>query len=547
MAKIPKKAAANIIFGNKERKQFPEPEGLERAKPSSAIEGPTQPLGFGYRLRSKFSEQVSEIDLEKKHKEDMLQKGMRQTFASRSNKRPKHLQHPAPVRGGQYRSTPQMERPHYEETEKMTEKTFNQFMTEAKKAGRPKKLKPGEEADTLHLQDQLSKLTHPNHVEVHFKDNTKHDIPRVHANKALHHLASLKPIERADHADHMGKSHSNFYHVLSKKSIPTKSKGISLAGPKLRKEEVELDEAALPVFPKAPGTVKGVMDLGDKERSKRAKMHDRESARLEKIYDQHYKKGSHGSSVAQKSLSMSTRHSDLADRYRNPEDHFENLRRRRQEFSGSGITVHEEVENFDEATRDKLQRYVQAAKPERRDPVKGEKRRAGVKLALKKIVGSDELGRKPKVKATNEEIEQIDEISQKLKDKYVARSSSQETMAGHMMRHTDSDSEAHQKAAKIRLKRRKGLGLALKREEIEYTSEEIELYDSLSEEHKAIFEKMDREELNKLMKSYKGKITKGKYNQPRESEKPWPASKMKGSKWASTAGSIMRKNQGYKK
>jgi hypothetical protein len=120
-------------------------------------------------------------------------------------------------------------------------------------------------------------------------------------------------------------------------------------------------------------------------------------------------------------------------------------------------------------------------------------------------------------------------------------------MAGHMMRHTDSDSEAHQKAAKIRLKRRKGLGLALKREEIEYTSEEIELYDSLSEEHKAIFEKMDREELNKLMKSYKGKITKGKYNQPRESEKPWPASKMKGSKWASTAGSIMRKNQGYKK
>ena len=442
MAKIPKKAAANIIFGNKERKQFPEPEGLERAKPSSAIEGPTQPLGFGYRLRSKFSEQVSEIDLEKKHKEDMLQKGMRQTFASRSNKRPKHLQHPAPVRGGQYRSTPQMERPHYEETEKMTEKTFNQFMTEAKKAGRPKKLKPGEEADTLHLQDQLSKLTHPNHVEVHFKDNTKHDIPRVHANKALHHLASLKPIERADHADHMGKSHSNFYHVLSKKSIPTKSKGISLAGPKLRKEEVE---------------------------------------------------------------------------------------------------------NFDEATRDKLQRYVQGARPERRDPVKGEKRRAGVKLALKKIVGSDELGRKPKVKATNEEIEQIDEISQKLKDKYVARSSSQETMAGHMMRHTDSDSEAHQKAAKIRLKRRKGLGLALKREEIEYTAEEIELYDSLSEEHKAIFEKMDREELNKLMKSYKGKITKGEYNQPRESEKPWPASKMKGSKWASTAGSIMRKNQGYKK
>jgi hypothetical protein len=484
VAKIPKKAAANIIFGNKERKQFPEPEGLKRAKPSSAIEGPTQPLGFGYRLRSKFSEQVSEIDLEKKHKEDMLPKSMRQTFASRSNKRPKHLQHPAPVRGGQYRSTPQMERPHYEETEKMTDKTFNQFMTEAKKAGRPKKLKPGEEADTLHLQDQLSKLTHPNHVEVHFKDNTKHDIPRVHANKALQHLASLKPIERADHADHMGKSHSNFYHVLSKKSIPSKKPKITLAGPKLRKEEAENDDGW------------------------------------------YAHKEMHGSNAVSK------------------EDWKKGVRLNKD---GKRVQTRKEEAELDESTKDKLQRYVQGAKPERRDPVKGEKRRAGVKLALKKIIGSDELGRKPKVKATNEEIEQIDEISQKLKDKYVARSSSQETMAGHMMRHTDSDSEAHQKAAKIRLKRRKGLGLALKREEIEYTSEEIELYDSLSEEHKAIFEKMDREELNKLMKSYKGKITKGKYNQPRESEKPWPASKMKGSKWASTAGSIMRKNQGYKK
>ena len=94
----------------------------------------------------------------------------------------------------------------------------------------------------------------------------------------------------------------------------------------------------------------------------------------------------------------------------------------------------------------------------------------------------------------------------------------------------------------------KAMGLPLtQKEEIEYTAEELELYESLSDEHKAIFEKMDREELNKLMKSYKGKITKGEYNQPRESEKPWPASKMKGSKWASTAGSIMRKNQGYKK
>ncbi len=444
MAKTPnKKAAAKIVFGNKERKQFPDPEGLERAKPSSAIEGPTQPLGFGYRLRSKFSEQVSEIDLEKKHKEAMQNKGMRQTFASRSNKRPKHLQHPAPVRGGQYRSTPQMERPHYEETEKMSTKSFKEFVTEAAKRGRPRKLRPGEEADTLHIQDQLSKLTHPNHVDVHFKDGSKHRIPREHANMALHHLNSLKPIDRADHAAHMSKGHAEFYHVLSKKSVPSKKSKITLAGPKLRKEEVE---------------------------------------------------------------------------------------------------------QVDEASKDSLQRYVQAAKPERRDPVKGEKRKAGVELAHKKIIGSDALGRKPKVRATHEEVEQIDEISQKLKDKYVERAASQASMANFTKRHATGQTKAE--AEKIERKRRKGLSMALKREEIEYTAEEIELYNSLSDEHKAIFEKMNRAELDKMVADYHakgGKTKKGAYKPPKDSEKTWPASKMKGSKWASTAGRITRKNQGYKK
>lgn len=445
MARIPdKKAAAKIVFGNKERKQFPDPEGLEREKPSSAIEGPTQPLGFGYRLRSKFSEQVSEIDLEKKHKEDMLPKGMRQTFASRSNKRPKHLQHPAPVRGGQYRSTPQMERPHYEETEKMSTKSFREFMTEAAKRGRPRKLRPGEEADTLHIQDQLSKLTHPNHVDVHFKDGSKHRIPREHANMALHHLNSLKPIDRADHAAHMSKGHTEFYHVLSKKSVPSKKSKITLAGPKLRKEEVE---------------------------------------------------------------------------------------------------------QVDEASKDSLQRYVQVAKPERRDPVKGEKRKAGVELAHKKIIGSDTLGRKPRVKATNEEVEQIDEkMDQAKKDEYVKRASSQASLANFTARHATG--QAKTDAEKIERKRRRGLSMALKREEIEYTAEEIELYNSLSDEHKAIFEKMNRAELDKMVADYYakgGKTKTAEYKPPKDSEKTWPASKMKGSKWASTAGSISRKNQGYKK
>lgn len=427
MARIPnKKAAAKIVFGNKERKQFPDPEGLEREKPSSAIEGPTQPLGFGYRLRSKFSEQVSEIDLEKKHKEDMLPKGMRQTFASRSNKRPKHLQHPAPVRGGQYRSTPQMERPHYEETEKMSTKSFREFMTEAAKRGRPRKLRPGEEADTLHIQDQLSKLTHPNHVDVHFKDGSKHRIPREHANMALHHLNSLKPIDRADHAAHMSKGHTEFYHVLSKKSIPAKKSKITLAGPKLRKEEHENDD---------------------------------------------------------------------------------------------GYLTHKEIHG--------------------RNAVSPEDWKKGVRL--------NKDGKRVQMK--REEAEQIDEkMDQAKKDEYVKRASSQASLANFTARHATG--QAKTDAEKIERKRRRGLNMALKREEIEYTAEEIELYDSLSDEHKAIFEKMNRAELDKMVADYHakgGKTKTAEYKPPKDSEKTWPASKMKGSKWASTAGSISRKNQGYKK
>lgn len=240
MAKTPKETA-RIIFGNKEKKQFPDPEGLEREKPSSAIEGSTQPIGFETRLRAKFSEQANEIGMETRHREQMKTKGMRQTFAKRASVRPKHLQHPAPVQGGHYKQTPQMEKPHYEEYEKMENKTFTQFVTEAKR-GRPRKLKPGEQADTEHLQDQLSKLTHANHVMVHFKNGEKHEIPRAHANKALIHLSGLKPIHRADHVEHMHSSKENFYHTLASKSIPSKKKTITLAGPKLRKEEVELDE-----------------------------------------------------------------------------------------------------------------------------------------------------------------------------------------------------------------------------------------------------------------------------------------------------------------
>lgn len=254
--------------------------------------------------------------------------------------------------------------PNYEETETMTNKTFNQFVTEAAKRGRPRKLRPGEEADTLHIQDQLSKLTHPNHVELHFKDGSKHNIPREHANKALQHLSSLKPIDRADHAEHMGKGHSEFYHVLTKKSIPDKKPKITLAGPKLRKEENENDD---------------------------------------------------------------------------------------------GWYAHKEMHGSKAVSKEDWKKGVRLNKD----------------------------------------------------------------------------------------------GKRVQKEEVEYSAELLEeIYEALSEEGKALFEKMSSDQLAKMVSVYHakgGKTTVGKYNQPRESEKSFPASKMKGSKWASTAGSIKRKNQGYKK
>lgn len=217
MAKTPKKNAKIVLYP----KQWPD---TRVDKPEIDRDQPTPPLGHGYRLTKKFSEQTAPP-----------KPGAKYTLGARM------------ARVGSVRRGVPIATTRVEEKDMSHEdgKTFSQFVTEAAKRGRPRKLRPGEEADTLHLQDQLNKLTHPNHVEVHFKDGSKHRIPREHANMALHHLNSLKPIERADHAEHMSKSHNDFYHVLSRKSIPEKKKGISLAGPKLRKEEAELDEAKL--------------------------------------------------------------------------------------------------------------------------------------------------------------------------------------------------------------------------------------------------------------------------------------------------------------
>ena len=476
MAKTPKEVA-RVIFGNKEKKQFPDPEGLEREKPSSAIEGSTQPIGFETRLRAKFSEQANEIGMETRHREQMKTKGMRQTFAKRASVRPKHLQHPAPVQGGHYKQTPQMEKPHYEEYEKMENKTFTQFVTEAKR-GRPRKLKPGEQADTEHLQDQLSKLTHANHVMVHFKNGEKHEIPRAHANKALIHLSGLKPIHRADHVEHMHSSKENFYHTLASKSIPSKKKTITLAGPKLRKEEVELDEEnALRVnTKKAADALSRAHELGSKhpDYAKHMAAHEKFANKARALstagkikMKEEVEQIDELSVYKMQAISKeaSRRNKDMSDPKGN-----------KHQVYGTEVAddkIVKKTGKYDPSTATKIVDKI-------KDKLKGMSMKKKMEeeveqddgwYAHKEMHGKDAVSREDwkkgirKKSAVKKEEVELDETSQAKKDKYVERAASQASMANFTKRHADGQTKKD--AENIERKRKTGLNLALKKEEVE--------------------------------------------------------------------------------
>lgn len=694
MAKTPKEAA-RIIFGNKEKKQFPDPEGLEREKPSSAIEGSTQPIGFETsRSRNKFSEAAPPMP------------GAKQTLNNR-------IQRVGSVRRGVSLAAPRKE----EVDGNMENKTFTQFVTEAKR-GRPRKLKPGEQADTEHLQDQLSKLTHANHVMVHFKNGEKHEIPRAHANKALIHLSGLKPIHRADHVEHMHSSKENFYHTLSTKSIPSKKKTITLAGPKLRKEEVEqIDEVgntkrgrqALADYAKKAGgtsmdSVGGLMyqaanadptakdnrrvDLF-KKAGKRAKGVERAVSRLAK--EEHEDDGwyahkeMHGSKAISKEdwkkgvrpgKSLKKEEADrpkqntktdidvrkhtrlaadalgraqsLGRGHKDYDKHMAEYARHRK------MALGEEVEQIDELTgknkklfgKDPLlavaNRAIDRMKlpPNDGSKLSPEERASNKKNSKVYRMAFDKMGEEVEL----DEAETLDSWTKKhekagrhiTKDNKTARyhawdkdekdrfvnhhsSFSLKKSASNKMEEVESDEKkktAHHKliqkfkhridevkaikgahatkqhAARVinpgkvgyagkgtkpkiqklktedyaplesgekqthvdqktaNAKSRVQGGDKPKKPKMELTKEAWELYDSLSDAHKTIFEKMEQSKRDELVHKYLksgGKVTHGKYNKPRESEKPFPASKMKGSKWADTAGRVNRKNQGYKK
>jgi len=124
----------------------------------------------------------------------------------------------------------------------------------------------------------------------------------------------------------------------------------------------------------------------------------------------------------------------------------------------------EEVEQLDEISRDLASRYIQKAKTSTKDAYYGDdaptmgKRKKGIDLALKKKWGDKKHGLdEPKVKATNEEVKQLDELSS-------------ETLTSYVKKATTSAN----RSVKLRDKRVPGIQLAnkkLNKEEVEQLDE----------------------------------------------------------------------------
>jgi CTP-dependent riboflavin kinase len=88
-----------------------------------------------------------------------------------------------------------------------------------------------------------------------------------------------------------------------------------------------------------------------------------------------------------------------------------------------------------------------------------------------------------------------------------------------------------------------------KKPKMELTKEAWELYDSLSDSHKTIFEKMAQSERDKLVDKYissGGQIQKVKSAKRSEDSKSFPASKRAGTVFNKGAKRVHLQNQGVK-
>lgn len=411
----------------------------------------------------------------------------------------------------------------------MENKTFNQFVTEAKR-GRPRKLKPGEQADTEHLQDQLSKLTHANHVVVHFKNGEKHDIPRAHANKALIHLSGLKPIHRADHVEHMHGSKENFYHTLATKSIPSKKKTITLAGPKIRKEEAEqideLEKKTLASYAKKAGGTSMDSVGGLMYQAANADPTAKDGKRVGL-----FKKAGIRAKGVERAISRLAKESKDEPPFDNPTEKpstpYTNPHAKAKQLARSIMKKMKEKKAVKEETK-KLEYHPHTEAdedPKNKSPfaknVQAKLKQAKLKQVTKEETETDEKKKKDHHKLLQKFRHRIDEVKAikgahatkvhaapvinpgrvgytghptKPKVQRLAREDYAPLENGQKQVHVDQktvDSKARKQGAE-----------KPKKPKMELTKEGWALYDSLSDKNKAIFEKMDVTERDRLLDKY---------------------------------------------
>lgn len=574
MARTPKKRGDRFVLYSR---QWPDYSADKKTVPGDSV---TPHLGHEYRLTSKFSEESM-----REQKDEP--KSARETFGRRFKlTRAKHMPHPAPVKGGHYKSTPQMERPHYEELETpMSNKTFREALRdfEAIAEGR-------QPAEAPHMIVQLEKhVRNPEMNPLRFKNGQKAKIPEAMAHKAMKMHDSMNQSDKQAFVAHISKSIDHLKSGLKGEWKKDTKKSISLAGPKLRKEESDRPEqhTKTDVLVRkhtrlAADALGRAHHLGKDHKDYKKNMAEYERHRKialgeESDHDDGWytHKEMHGSKAISKEdwkkgvrpkKSVKTEEVELEESHR------------------VGITYSDPNSSAVSQRSEKKFKNVR---------VKAESEEEAITKAKKHVKNQGYRVHNAEITTMKEEVEIIDETSQAKKDRYVERSASQASMANFTKRHATGKTK--EDAENIERKRKAGLRMALKSkmdEEVEQidewgsakiakqirgtraktskmasiqtrslkgkptmpkvqklTREELEIYESLSDEGKVLFEKMSSEQLAKMVAVFHargGKIKRGKTPKRKESEKTWPASKMKGSKWAGTARKVTLKDQGYR-
>lgn len=411
---------------------------------NKAVDAMTQP-----------TEKKEQVEYDKFGHEISHPKSAKETLTKRFKLgRAKHTPHPSPIQGGEYRQTPQMERPHYEETDM---KTLSKFMNKTSPVVNEARDEDDEDKGGAkkHIIAQMRKVISmrgEHHVE--FKDGKKVKLTPAIAHKALEmHDNMRRPSDKEEFTHHIGQSVEHLKSGLKGNWKQEAKPKITLAGPKLKKEEVDYsgDVAGTPAGKKLPPpTVKMTPSPA-------------------------------GPVKFPKKIPLPP------------------MRDRKMATDADIDAIKKDL--------------TKEAKDDREYGYEGEMATSQIKAIMnhsKQLLGM---------------LKPDTDLPEWVQSKITLAADYIQTAADYMS--TQMNEEAHK-----------------------YTVEEIDsFYNGLSDEHKAIFEKMDRAQIEKMISAYHakgGKITKGKTRAQKETEKPFPASKMKGSKWASTARSVTLKNQGYK-